>query len=82
MMSGLPFTTTQTASNTPQMVTIVDPYVYQTLQSVISREVVIQTVQGNIRGVVTNVLPDHVVLEAGHASFFIRIQQIVWIMPS
>lgn len=81
MTSGYPYGTTAN-SNTPSMFTFVDPYVYQTLQSVVQREVVIQTTQGNLRGVVANVLPDHVVLQAGNASFFVRIQQIVWVMPS
>ncbi|MFS0555676.1 YuzF family protein [Brevibacillus sp. 179-C9.3 HS] len=71
----------QQASSTPSMHTMIDPYLYQTLQSVIQREVAIQTTQGNIRGNVVDVLPDHVVLETGGSTFFVRIQQIVWVMP-
>lgn len=63
------------------MITIVDPYVFQTLQSVIGKVLVIQTVRDSIRGKLKDVKPDHIVLEAGDSVFFIRIQQIVTIMP-
>lgn len=79
-MSGIPYSA-QSSSNTTTMMTLVDPYIFQTLQSVVQREVVIQTTQGNLRGIVVHVLPDHVVLQSGQASFFVRIQQIVWVMP-
>ncbi|ADC51852.1 MULTISPECIES: YuzF family protein [Alkalihalophilus] len=65
----------------PQMISSVDPYVVQTLQSVTGSEVVIETTRGNVRGTVANVLPDHVVIESSNSTFFVRIQQIVWIMP-
>ncbi|TDL78638.1 YuzF family protein [Peribacillus frigoritolerans] len=63
------------------MITIVDPYVFQTHQSVIGKVLVIQTVRDSIRGKLKDVKPDHIVLEAGDSVFFIRIQQIVTIMP-
>lgn len=63
------------------MITIVDPYVFQTLQSVIGKTLVIQTVRDSTRGVLKDVKPDHIVLQAGDSTFFIRIQQIVTIMP-
>ncbi|AZB44248.1 DUF2642 domain-containing protein [Bacillus sp. FJAT-42376] len=66
----------------PQMITIIDPYVYQTLQTVLGRDLVIQTVRDTVRGKLEDVKPDHIVLKAsGEAVFFIRIQQIVSIMP-
>ncbi|MDR0139957.1 YuzF family protein [Metabacillus idriensis] len=71
----------QNQSQGPQMITIVDPYVFQTLQSVIGKVLVIQTVRDSIRGKLKDVKPDHIVLEAGDSVFFIRIQQIVTIMP-
>ncbi|MDC0759722.1 YuzF family protein [Brevibacillus porteri] len=81
-MSSYPFQTqAQPASSTPAMNSFIDPYLYQTLQSVIRREVAIQTTQGNVRGNVVDVLPDHVVLQTGGSTFFVRIQQIVWVMP-
>jgi len=63
------------------MITIVDPYVFQTLQSVLGKTLVIQTVRDSIRGVLKDVKPDHIVLQAGDSTFFIRTQQIVTIMP-
>ncbi|KZZ83406.1 MULTISPECIES: YuzF family protein [Bacillaceae] len=66
----------------PQMITIIDPYVYQTLQTVIGKDLVIQTTRDTVRGNLTDVKPDHIVLKAnGDSVFFIRIQQIVSIMP-
>ncbi|MCM3005294.1 YuzF family protein [Priestia koreensis] len=67
---------------TPYMVSVIDAYVYQTLQSVIGKEVVIETTRGSVRGKVKDVKPDHVVVEAKATPFFIRIQQIVWVMPN
>ncbi|KZE55593.1 hypothetical protein AV540_05970 [Brevibacillus parabrevis] len=72
----------QPGLNTPSMTSLIDPFVYQTLLGVVQRDVVIQTTQGNLRGNVVNVLPDHVVLRVGGSTFFVRIQQIVWVMPS
>ncbi|PEA56927.1 hypothetical protein CON74_31610, partial [Bacillus thuringiensis] len=39
------------------MVSVPNPYVYQTLQSVIGKHVVIETVRGNIRGKLKDVKP-------------------------
>ncbi|MTH53824.1 DUF2642 domain-containing protein [Bacillus mangrovi] len=69
-------------NQTPQMIAIIDPYVYQTLLTVKGKDLVIQTVRDTIRGKLTDVKPDHIVLKAnGDSIFFIRIQQIVSIMP-
>ncbi|PEI94124.1 YuzF family protein [Bacillus toyonensis] len=57
-----------------------NPYVYQTLQSVIGKYVVIETVRGNIRGKLKDVKPDHLLIE-DTVPYIVRIQQIVWIMP-
>ncbi len=65
----------------PQMYSLVDPYVYQALHSMIGCELVIETTRGNIRGKVADVKPDHVVLLTGNTSFFVRIQEIIWFMP-
>ncbi|MBD8076817.1 YuzF family protein [Bacillus thuringiensis] len=66
------------------MVSTPNPYVYQTLQSVIGKHVVIETVRGNVRGNVRgklkDVKPDHLLIE-DTAPYIVRIQQIVWIMP-
>ncbi|MCA1031714.1 YuzF family protein [Bacillus timonensis] len=60
---------------------IVEPYVIQALNSLRSKEVIIETTRGSIRGVVLDVKPDHVVLMAGDSQFFMRICEIIWIMP-
>ncbi|MFY4775486.1 YuzF family protein [Metabacillus sp. RGM 3146] len=68
-------------SQTPQMVTIVEPYVYQTLQSVIGKTLVVQTVRDTLRGKLTDVKPDHAVIQVNGTTFFVRLQKIVSIMP-
>ncbi|MGG0724340.1 DUF2642 domain-containing protein [Bacillus mycoides] len=40
------------------MVSVPNPYVYQTLQSAIGKHVVIETVRGNVRGKLKDVKPD------------------------
>ncbi|OFD07685.1 hypothetical protein BTGOE7_25430 [Bacillus thuringiensis] len=62
------------------MVSTTNPYVYQTLQSVIGKYVVIETVRGNVRGKLKDVKPDHLLIE-DTVPYIVRIQQIVWIMP-
>ncbi len=66
---------------TPQFMSLIDPYVYQTLQTIRGREVVIETVRGNMHGTIQDVKPDHIVLKSGDTLFFVRIQQTIWIMP-
>ncbi|RXJ04298.1 DUF2642 domain-containing protein [Anaerobacillus alkaliphilus] len=68
-------------NGTPELVTLVDPYVYQTLQTVMRRTVVVQTSEGSIRGVLVDVKPDHVVVDVSGSPFFIRTQCIVWVKP-
>ncbi|PFV84612.1 hypothetical protein COL05_04785 [Bacillus sp. AFS059628] len=62
------------------MVSAPNSYVYQTLQSVIGKHVVIETVRGNVRGKLKDVKPDHLLIE-DTMPYIVRIQQIVWIMP-
>ncbi|MGZ0049340.1 YuzF family protein [Brevibacillus gelatini] len=80
-MSAYPYQQPQPGANTPSMSTVIDPFLYQTLLSVVQRDVVIQTTQGNLRGNVVHVMPDHVALRVGGSMFFVRTQQIVWVMP-
>lgn len=62
---------------------LVDPCVIETLKTVIGQSVVIETVRGNLQGILADVQPDHIVVQTGNngATFFVRIQQIVSIMP-
>ncbi|GAE24452.1 hypothetical protein JCM9140_382 [Halalkalibacter wakoensis JCM 9140] len=73
---------TTTEQNHPQMVAGVDPYMIQTFQSLLSSNVVIQTTEGLVRGIVADVKADHVVIDVKNCPFFVRIQQIVWVKPS
>lgn len=59
----------------------VNPYVVQALCTLIGRDVVIETVRDKYVGKLMDVKPDHIVLCSLHADFFIRIQEIVSIMP-
>ncbi|MBB5172841.1 YuzF family protein [Texcoconibacillus texcoconensis] len=64
-----------------QFVTHYDPYVVQTLQSQVGSELVVETTKGSIRGRLESVKPDHIVMQKEGATFFVRIQEIVWVMP-
>lgn len=59
----------------------VNPYLFQTLCTLIGHKVVIETVRDKYVGKLIDVKPDHIVLESMHAVFFIRIEEIVSIMP-
>ncbi|MET0786710.1 MAG: YuzF family protein [Paenisporosarcina sp.] len=59
-----------------------DPYVYQTLMSIIGQKIVVQLTNNSlVIGVLSNVLPDHIVVEKNKTPFFIRSQQIIWVSP-
>lgn len=58
-----------------------DPYVYQTLTTIVGQTVTVQTIRGSVRGSLKNVLPDHIVVESAGTPFFIRTQQIIWVFP-
>ncbi|WP_231689552.1 YuzF family protein [Bacillus sp. FJAT-27245] len=61
---------------------ISDPFVYQTLSGIIGSNVAVETCRGAVRGRLANVQPDHIVVELGRNSFFIRTAQIIWIVPN
>ena len=72
----------QNYRETPEEITIVDYYVVETLKSVISERLVVDTTRGAYQGTLVDVKPDHIVLsdrQNDHVTF-IRIQQIVSIM--
>ncbi|CAM5184028.1 hypothetical protein UACE39S_05451 [Ureibacillus acetophenoni] len=58
-----------------------DPYVYQTLTTIVGKLVTVQTIRGSVRGSLKNVLPDHIVVESNGTPFFICTQQIIWVFP-
>ncbi|MGG3281789.1 DUF2642 domain-containing protein [Paenibacillus solani] len=59
----------------------VDTCVVETLMSHIGKVVILETTRGRIDGCVVDVKQDHVVLDQRHKKFFVRIAEIVWIMP-
>ncbi|SET00935.1 Protein of unknown function [Natronincola peptidivorans] len=67
-----------------QYTTLVDPYVVETLRMIIGQSVVIETVRGNLQGIIADVMPDHVVVRSYDSDtiFYVRIQQIVHVMPT
>nr|WP_176757434.1 YuzF family protein [Salimicrobium halophilum] len=67
--------------NRPMQVVVVEPYVYAALQSLMGKRAVIDTSRGSVSGTVMDVKPDHVVLQERDSAFFVRISEIVWIMP-
>ncbi|AVV55800.1 hypothetical protein C7121_06435 [Paenibacillus glucanolyticus] len=72
----------ETANPALSTVTLVDPYFYHTLRSLQGKPVVIETFRGPVRGTITDVKPDHVLLQTDNSSFFLRTQQMIWVMPS
>lgn len=72
-----------TYNRQPIKYTLIEPYVIETLRMVIGRSVVIETVRGNLQGVLTDVKPDHIVIRSYNDDtfFYVRLQQIVHVMP-
>ena len=61
---------------------VIDPFVIETLKSVIGQSLVVETVRGNLQGILVDVKPDHIVVKphGNGTTFFVRIQQIVYVM--
>ncbi|MEF2964632.1 DUF2642 domain-containing protein [Paenibacillus sp. M1] len=78
-----PMSNTPYMPSMPQAVVVnpVDRCVVEALVSLIGRVVILETTRGRLDGCVVEVKQDHVVLEERHKKFFVRIAEIVWIMP-
>ena len=63
------------------IVVVVEPYVYSALYNLIGKRVVLDTTRGSVSGMVMDAKPDHVVIVEHDSTFFVRIREIVWIMP-
>ncbi|TDL32008.1 DUF2642 domain-containing protein [Jeotgalibacillus sp. S-D1] len=61
--------------------TFIDPFVVSRLQSVLGANMIVETTRDSIRGELMEVQPDHIALKAGDSTIFVRIQQIVSVMP-
>ena len=55
-----------------------DPYVYEALTELQNKSLAVQTSRGTVRGVLRNVMPDHIVVNMGGSPFYIRTEQIIW----
>lgn len=71
----------QGSPNLPMQVVLVEPYLYETLRSLIGKRVVIDTSRGPVNGTITDAKPDHVVVQEYNSTFFVRICEIIWVMP-
>lgn len=63
--------------------TLLEPFVVETLRTLIGKPVLVETVRGNLQGILVDVKPDHVVVRSydSDTMFYVRIQQIVQVMP-
>ncbi|MEK4485500.1 YuzF family protein [Psychrobacillus sp. FSL H8-0484] len=57
-------------------------HVYQAANSLLGKNIAIQTTKSTLQGKLSLVAPDHLVLEVSGVPFYIRTQQIVWITPA
>jgi hypothetical protein len=67
-----------------QYTTLIDYYVVESLKKILGRSLVVETVRGNLQGILADVKPDHIVLRSYDSDtiFYVRIQQIVHVMPT
>jgi len=66
-----------------EFVSSFDPYVYQTLSTIVGNKIVVQLTNNSlVKGVLNQVFSDHIVVEQNGTPFFIRTQQIIWVSPA
>lgn len=65
----------------PEQVVVVEPYVFAAVSTLIGKPVVLETSRGRVSGMVMDAKPDHLVLQQGDSAFFVRLCEVVWIMP-
>lgn len=62
---------------------VTSPYLYETLQGLIGQMIAVQQTGNHVQqGILTGVLPDHLVLDVCRIPFFIRMDQVVWVTPA
>lgn len=64
-----------------KQVVVVEPFVYGTVSTLVGKRAVIETSRGNLSGTVIDVKPDHLVLQERESTFFVRLMEVIWIMP-
>lgn len=65
----------------PMEVIVIEPFVYEALRSLVGKRAVLDTTRGSVSGIVIDAKPDHVVIQEHDSRFFVRLREIVWIMP-
>lgn len=65
----------------PQPVIKVEPFVYAAVCSLVDKRVVLETTRGRVTGLVIDAKLDHIVLQERDSTFFVRLCEVVWIMP-
>lgn len=67
----------------PIQVSCIEPYLVYELITLTGKKLVVETVRGSLTGILMDVKPDHIVVgeRFGNSKFFIRIAEIVHIMP-
>lgn len=66
-------------NETIDMMTMIDPYLYELMMQFVDEDVVIQTTRNSLQGMLMSVMPDHVVIQVGGTLFYVRIAEIIWI---
>ncbi|GAA0451185.1 DUF2642 domain-containing protein [Alkalibacillus silvisoli] len=61
---------------------LIEPFMFYTLQGLDGLNVVVQTTQGSKRGTLIETSPDHITMAVSGKYFFIRMQEVVWVMPT
>ncbi|WP_332647231.1 DUF2642 domain-containing protein [Lysinibacillus sp. 54212] len=56
-----------------------NPYLFETATSLIGQQIIVITANNKHQGLLTAVLPDHIVVESIQSPNFIRMEEIVWI---
>jgi hypothetical protein len=67
--------------NGPMQVIVIEPFVYEALRSLIGKRAVLDTTRGSVSGIVVDARLDHVVIQEHDSTFYVRLREIVWIMP-
>ncbi|MEW9109601.1 DUF2642 domain-containing protein [Cytobacillus gottheilii] len=65
----------------PKQVIVVEPYVYAAVSSLVGKRAVVETSRGSVSGTVLDAKLDHIAIQEAESTFFIRLCEIVWIMP-
>lgn len=65
----------------PEQVVVVEPFVFSAACSLVGKPVVLETKRGRVTGIVMDAKPDHLVLQERDSTFFVRLCEVVWIMP-